>query len=539
MYCTRSRRQHTRACLLKINFSFHSRRTPRLIAFCLFAITAFPSFARSQAEPATDARVEAERLRNSGDFAGAVQVLRAHLATNPDDGDALRLLAETLYWEKNFAESRAVSEQALSLHPDDTALRLQYARMLIETGFPARAREVLARVNSASTNGRADAILATLAYWNGDLVEASRLAELSIAAGDTDPAIRRIHADIAVLTAPWLSVIPAYQHDDQPIDRASAAIEAGWFPLASTSVSVRAQALRFQLSDTATRSAEMAEMALSHYVAAARMELALSAGEVMRSFGSSTDVIGGAGVAWRLPAHVRFGVRAQRSPYFETEASLSQSVMTNSGVAYVHLDHPRGWLGEASYQYQRYPDANSITGAYVWLLAPVVHSPELNLRAGYAGSVQTSGSSRFNVVNQNQPFPPGDSRFDLTGSYQPYYTPIDLQSHSAVAAIEAHLSPVVTFNANGSYGFHATEDHPVLVVMTAGTPATSTVQRLSYTRNFNPWNAHASLDLKSGNDVRFVASASMFRTGFYSASAASLSLVYSFAERAVRQAGGY
>ena len=512
----------------------------RLVAFLCFSLLgAFPSLVHPQVQSEPDARVEATRMRDSGDFAGAIGVLRAHLATHPDDGDALRLLAETLYWHKDFAEARGVSERALALHPDDSALRLQYGRMLMETGFPGRAKEVLAGVTSASSGGRSDAILATLAYWDGDLVEADRLAQLSIAAGDNEAAIRRIHADIAVLTAPWLGVTPSYQHDDQPINRGSVAGEAGWFPLASTSISIHAQGLRFQLGDTATRTAEMAEIALSDYVAAAHMELALSAGAVARSFGSSSDITGSAGVAWRLPIHVKFGLRAQRAPYFETEASLSQSVMTNTGVAYGQLDHPRGWLGEAAYQYQRYPDANSVTGGYAWLLAPLVHSSELSLRAGYAGSVQTSSSGRFSLTNPNQPFPPGDSRFDITGSYQPYYTPIDLQTHSAVAALEARLSPVVTFNANGSYAFHATESHPVLLVVTAVSPATSTVQRFSYTRTFNPWNARASLQLKPVNDVRLVASGYWFRTGFYSASAASVSLVYSFAERAIRQAGGY
>jgi Flp pilus assembly protein TadD, contains TPR repeats len=478
-------------------------------------------------------------LRDSGNFAAAVHVLREHLATYPDDGDALRLLAETLYWERNFAEARAVSEHALALHPDDTTLRLQYGRMLIETGFPARAREVLAGLTSASTGGRSDALLATLAYWNGDLVEADRLARLSMAAGDSDPAVRKIHADIAVLTAPWLSMTPSYQHDDQPIDRESVAVEAGWFPIASTSVSIHARGLRFQLGDTATRTAETAEIVLNHYVAAARMELAISAGAVERSFGSSSDVIGSAGVAWRLPMHATFGARAQRAPYFETESSLSQSVVTNTVVAYAHLDHPSGWLGEAAYQYVRYPDANSSTGGYGWLLAPLIHSSTVSFRAGYAGSVQTSASSRFSLTNPNQPFRPGDSRFDLTGSYQPYYTPVDLQSHSGVAFLETHLNPVVTFDASGSYAFQATESHPMLLVVTTGSPSTPTVERLSYTRSFNPWDAHASLQLKTSNDLRLVASGYLFHTGFYSASGASLALVYSFAERAIRQAGGY
>jgi tetratricopeptide (TPR) repeat protein len=526
--------------LPKINFSTQNRRALRFIALWCFAVlSASPSLLRSQEPAAADARVEAVRLRDSGDFAGAVAALRAHLTANPDDGDALRLLAETLYWQKNFIEAREVSERALALHPDDTSLRVQYARMLIETGYRARAREVLVGVTGASTGGRSDAVLATLAYWDGDLVQANRFAQLAIAAGDIDPPIRRIHADIAVLTAPWVAMTPSYQHDDQPIDRESVAMEAGWFPLASTSVSIHAQGLRFQLGDTATRTAEVAELAVSHYVAPARMELAASAGAVTRSFGSSSDVIGSAGIAWRLPIHVKFGVRAERAPYFETESSLSQAVMTNTGVAYAHLDNPRGWLGEAAYQYRRFPDANSSTGGYVWLLAPVVHSPELSVRAGYAGSVQTSASSRFSLTNSNQPFLPGNEQFDLTGSYQPYYTPIDLQSHSVLAAVELDPDPIVTFNANASYAVHATESHPVLVVVTTGTPATSAVERLFYTRNFNPWDAHASLQLKPGNDVRIVASGYVFRTGFYSATGASVALVYSFAERAIRLAGGY
>ncbi len=541
MYCSPySYRQHRRTYLLKITAFPDGWYALRQVAFlCFVAMAISPRWLYSQEHPADDARVEATHLRDSGDFAGAVGVLRAHLAAHADDGDALRLLAETLYWQKDLSGARQISERGLVLHPEDTELRLQYGRMLVETGFSARAKEVLATVNPASNRGRSDGILATLAYWNGDFVEANRLAISAIAAGDSDPAIRRIHVDIAVLTAPWGSVTPFYQHDDQPIDRTSVAAEAGWFPLASTSVSIHARSLRFQLGDTASRTARMGAIALSHYAAAAHVELALSAGAVTRSFGSSSDVTFDAGAAWRLPAHVKFGVRAQRTPYFETETSLSQSVTSNTGIAYAHLDHPRGWLGEAAYQIQRFPDANSVTAGYAWLLAPLVRSPDLSFRAGYAGSVQTSSSSRFSLANPNQPFLPGDARFDLTGSYQPYYTPIDLQSHSAVVAIEARLSPIVTFDANGSYSFRATETHPVLLTVVTTSPATTAVQRFSYERTFNPWNARASLQVKPGNDVKVVASGYLFRTGFYGASAASVSLVYSFSERAIRMAGGY
>ncbi len=546
MYCCPCRLPHLPAAqLLKtISFPPHVRRARTVVLYVawLVALIGLPVTIKAQQHTAPDARAQAVIRRDSGDLRGAAALLRAHLEAHPDDGDALRLLAETLYQLKDFSGARRASERGLIMHPEDTELRLQYAQMLIETGFATRAREVLGPAGSESqaTRGRANAILGTLAYWEGDLAGANTLTASAIGAGDRDPAIKRIHADIAVLTAPWISVTPGYQHDDQPVDRTSLAARAGWFPLASTSVTVHAEGLRFQLSDTASRTASVADITLSHYAAAARTDLTLSAGATARSFGSSSDAIGTASVAVRLPAHVKLGARVDRSPYFETEASLSEAVMTNTGIAYAHLDHPAGWIGEAAFQIRKYPDSNTLTNSYVWLLAPLLHSPMITLRGGYSGSLQNSSESRFTLANSSQAYLPGDARFDLTGRYRPYYTPIDLQTHSAIGSLEAHLNSTVSFSANGSYSFRATESHPALVaVTTLSSPAATTIQQISYARTFNPWTAHASLQMRPSADVSIIADGNLFRTGFYSASGASLSFVYRFASRAITKAGGY
>lgn len=503
------------------------------------SIAVRPTTLIAQAQAEVDQRAEAVRLRDSGDLAAAANLLRSHLASHPDDGDALRLLAQTLYWMKDFAGARVVSEQALKAHPEDTELRLQYALMLIETGSGNRAREVLRPVGSPATGGRADAILGTLDYWEGDWAGADRHLSSAIASGDTDPAIRRIHTDIAVLTAPWLRIEPVYQHDDQPINRKGASAEAGWFPLPSTSVSLSGHGMQIDLGDTATRTVSQAELEVSHYAASARAEITAGVGGVTRSFGSSSDVIGNAGIAFRLPNHLKIGGRASRSAYLATEASLSQSVMTNTAIGYLRLDHPTGWLGEMAYQLQRFPDSNNSTSAYLWIVAPVVHSAPLDLRVGYSGAMQNSSESRFSLAHPTQPYLPGDARFDLSGSYQPYYTPIDLQSHSVISAMTARLSPAATFNAGGSYAFRATESSPVLLAISTTAPVTTTVQRFSYTRHFNPWNAHASFAVNATNDVSLIANGEVFRTGFYAASSASVALVYRFANRAIQKAGGY
>lgn len=502
------------------------------------AILASPRASAAQ-ERTLDARAQAIRLRDAGDFKAAIAVLRAHLATHPGDGDALRLLAQLLYWTKDFAGARATSEQALTIHPEDTELRLQYAQMLIETWSGHRAREVLAPVISSATGGRADAILGTLDYWEGDLNGADKHFRSAIAAGNADPAVRRMHADIAVLTAPWIRIAPSYEHDDQPIDRKGAHAEIGWFPIPSTSLSLSGDGMQLDAADTVSRTVSQAELGMRHYAAAAHADIQLGIGGVKRSFGAGSDMIGDIGVAVHLPQHFVLGVNASRSAYLATEASLSQAVMTNKAMAYLRFQHPAGWLGETAYRLERFPDSNNLTSAYAWLLAPLVHSSQLNLGLGYAGSLQNSSESRFALAHPTQPFPPGDPRFDLEGRYQPYYTPIDIQSHSVIGAVSAHPSPATTFNAGGSYAFYATESAPVFMPVSTTAPAAVSVQRLSFTRHFNPWTAHASFTANATADVAFTANAEVFGTAFYMATSASVGLTYRLASRAIRRAGGY
>ena len=120
-----------------------------------------------QTEPASPVAT-AGQLRDSGRFAEAIGMLRRHRALHPDDGDAIRMLAQTLYWVKDKSAARALYDSGLVLHPVDTALRLQYARMLMETGGPAQSRIILdPLVTGSPPNPQALEMLGTIAYWQG------------------------------------------------------------------------------------------------------------------------------------------------------------------------------------------------------------------------------------------------------------------------------------------------------------------------------------------------------------------------------------
>src|SRR5207249_2198397 len=143
---------------------------------------------------------------------------------------------------------------------------------------------------------------------------------------------------------------------------------------------------------------------------------------------------GRAVVGLRLPDHFTVRLRGERAPYLYTEASLSTVVMTASGIVLATWSDPRGWLGEASYQLHRFPDANTVNTAYVWILAPVSHAKSGELQIGYSGAFQNASASRFVLAKPGQPFTPGDPRFDASGRYVPYYTPENQIAQAELAA---------------------------------------------------------------------------------------------------------
>src|SRR6266566_9167391 len=124
---------------------------------CLAVVLCISPVSAASQVDTQGALVEAQRLRDAGDFAAAAKLLRVQIAQKPDDGEAARLLAQTLYWLKDIAGAHAIYDTAILRHPEDTTLRLQYARMLAETGEKARARELLTPLLSISaTRGEAE-----------------------------------------------------------------------------------------------------------------------------------------------------------------------------------------------------------------------------------------------------------------------------------------------------------------------------------------------------------------------------------------------
>lgn len=474
--------------------------------------------------PTPDALAESHRLRDAGDFAAAAQLLRAQLAQQPNNGDVARLLAQTLYWLQDLEGARAVYDAALVRHPQDTALRLQYGRMLAETGQRARARELVTPLQAMPTpQAEASALLGTLAYWEGDLTTAQRLFEAALRANPALAEARRQLQEILSVSAPWIRVSSGLGHDDQPLDRVAVGVEAGWFATPLMPVTVRVEPRRYRLGDSTTRRLWDGEVAVAHFAPALRLETELAGGVVQRSDRvEALDWKGRGALGVRLPQHLTLRVRAERTPYLYTTASLDTPVVVHTATGLLHWQDPRGWLGEAAYQQQRYPDDNMIRTAYAWQLAPLVYQRTAELQVGYAFAAEHADESRFVLALPAQPYPPGNPRFSTTGRYEPYYTPSHVVTHSAIAAVTVRPFGSTTLRLGGAYAFRATEDASAFVV------SANQVQRSVTSRAFSTWNARSAIEIALGDGATLSATGELGRTAFYQWSAAGLQVTYRF-----------
>lgn len=449
-------------------------------------------------------------------------MLDEQLQQNPDDAEAARLRAQTLYWMKDLDRARIGYAAALERHPADERLRVEYARMLAETGDRRAAKGLLQALRrSGQASAEADTLLGTISYWEGDLTGAERLF---LEALQKEPAqreaARQLH-EIETASAPWLRLAPTISHDDQPLDRAGVAIEAGWFLSPLLSLAVRSQPDRY--STETGRTFWSNEVEVSHFAPAARLETLLAAG-VFRRPGDETDFdwTGRAAVGFRIGGGVTVRGRVERAAYLYTVASLAIPVMTQTATGTLQWTRPAGWLGEAGVQRQRFPDANVVRSAYGWLLAPLVRGEAGRLQAGYAVAGADADEDRFVLARPQQPVPPSDPSFDVAGIYRPYYTPARMVTHSVIAAVTAGKTIGPVLRAGGSYGLRAREDATTL--QPVGDQLVATVGRRSY----RPWTIRGSLEIPASASLVLKLAGEAGRTAFYRWRTVGFEMVYRF-----------
>ena len=497
--------------------------TGTLLVLCAVVLAA-PAAAQTPDNP--DPVAEAERLRAARDFAGAARVLRRHVAQYADDVDAARLHAQSLYWAGDTAAARQAYETAIHRHPGHEGLRVDFGRMLLETGRYRRMHEVLApTLAPPRPAAEAQTLVGTAAYWQGDYPTAIRAFESALRADPSRSDARNQLLEIASLTAPWFRLAIGGSRDDQPLDRGVVGAEAGWNVSPLTAFTARYQSGRIASGDSVWLTTMAGELGFSHYSPSSRLELEAAGGFAQRGRERTVQWTGRGGAGLRLPNRVTLRARGERFVSIQTLASLDTAIMGHAGAALVEWNTPRGWLAEAGLRREWYADANAISAAHAWLLAPIIAGPALTMQAGYGANAQSADESRYVA--------------DATtgGRYTPYYTPLELRSHSLLGAVQLRLTRRALFRANGSFGVRADEvdpaapggsdpigGPPIIGLPGGGGGGGGEAGR----RSFNPWTGRGSLEFSPTADLEVSLGAEAMHTAFYTNTSASTRITWRF-----------
>lgn len=307
---------------------------------------------------------------------------------------------------------------------------------------------------------------------------------------------------------PWLRADGSLSDDDQPLRRYSAALEGGLRLRPGLFAELRAGLRRL--------GAEVAEETLTSARATVRgrwdllnLEGAAWGGGFRRDGAVGGDWTGGGALAVRGPGGVVVRGEVERSPYLRTAASLERSIPVVSVGGTVGRPDAGGWAGAVRYREERFEDGNRVEAAAGWFLAPVVRDSVGTFRVGY----------RFRAADaEESAFVPADPlRLDregrVAGRYSPVYTPRQLRSHSVLAEVRHEREGAFRLVMEGSLGFAAREDAPLLFPAVPGAPGSGV--DLQFTRrDFTPWHVAGDFELSLSPGVVLSVSAGYRRTAF-------------------------
>jgi len=478
-----------------------------------------------------DTIAEARRLRDANDFAGAAALMRPYVESHPDDSGSARFAALMAYWSKDQAGANAVYARAIADHPRDADLRLEYSRFLVETGNASRARVVLdpfVTTDSVSFSlqqvARARTLLGTADYWRGDFTGARNefCAALALDSSVTDA--RRQLLEIETATAPWVRVSTDVWDDDQPLRYATFNAEGGWFINPLTPLGVRARSSVYDVDGT-SEAMLAAEASFTSYFPSTHLDLVAGAGVVDRSFGEPLDWTARITLGARLPRTVILEAKYARTPYTNTVRSLDSEVMVQTLEANVRWGSTRKWNGQLGARHEIYPDDNSVSSGFGWILAPISSREAASLHIGYGFTAQSAAESRF-LPQGDVNVRPGEPPAMVPGEYNPYYTPNNLRVHSALANASVRPTSQLRIEAGGRYALSAQEDAPVLYAV--ATPPSATVERTFYERSFKPWSARGSIDWNATRAVRISLGGEHGREAYYQYTSGRIELTYTF-----------
>jgi len=393
-------------------------------------------------------------LRNEGKMGQAFRLAKKYYKNHSTDLNARWLFAQVSYFNNRFGKSKSLYEMTIRSAPKNLYLQLDYGKMLVNIGEFEKAKPYLKTyLDYEPGNSQVFASLAKIDYWQGDYNAALKKIEKAQPSESESRDIHMLCENILIAKSPWINITEGYLTDDQPLQTYTTQIQGGMFlhPLSFLHFDLEVPVFR---KESATYSAFWFQAGNKSIIGKAGINIDAGIGMIKFPVGNNFNWTGNLSFEKKLFRHLKITLNAERSPYFYTVRSIDTAIIENRYAAKVRWEKFRSWSGEIAFDFHRFPfDKNNLYTLYGWVFTPPLRLSVFEFRIGY--SFNHSTTDKLNFVPEKtlaEILANYDASEPIKGIYDPYFTPRDQVSHSAIIGIGIFPWKPVDLSVNASFG---------------------------------------------------------------------------------------
>ncbi len=510
-------------------FAVRAKELKGIVA--LFFLISFVGYANAQNTLVTNTLTKAKQLRNEKKFAEAASVLGNFEKEYPGNVWVEQLYAQTLFWMKDYRQAEVIYKRAIGYHPNNMALKYDYAVMLFaENKLEQAQKHLLAYTRNKKDNAGAEALLGKIFYYQSQFKNAERYLGRALQLNPNDKKTEKLYREVYRIVSPQLSLTAEYLYDDQPLQALGSSLKFQWYI---------SDLLDFDISGNAFNYTDIpnvglistAEIGNRFRFRKAGLELRLAGAWFYANANRTSDWGGTVQLDKKFGKFFSLALEARRTNYTYTVASVSDNLlMMNQLSLGLKAGKTGSWNGMAGARYQFFPDDNYVSAFYAWFLSRPINLSGFKLIFGYAFNYMNSKDDRFEPRLTNVNSGNGNGRNNgnsrsntVEGVYVPYYTPHNQYANSVLVNFNFHVTPHAAFYGHASVGLYSKTYSPGFSLSSSGT-----VEKTFSYQDYTPLDMGLSFQVDISRKAAMSIAYTYLQTYYYNSHNVNFSLRFYF-----------
>ena len=495
----------------------------KLIASYLVVLSLFSSNVFSQSKK-EDTLTIIRKLINEKQYTKAKNLLVNYELSHTDDLETNWLYAQVLHWTNNTDLSEQKFKKAITLSPKNTAIQLDYARMLYESGRFKKALILLTKLKEIDET-KAEALLmeANIYFWNGNLTEAKKIITKIQTIFPEAKITNSLSKNISETSSPYLKTTFEYQSDNQPLKFVSEKVEFGQYHSWLLNPKLEISNYNFNSNKQAT----FGTFSNEFYFSSIGLFTSISGG-LYKNFSNNSDWIGDINFKFKRIKNTTIKLGYNKKPYFGTLVSSTYNLTQNNIFGELDYENNKLFSVHIGYNNQNFNDNNIIQSFSSWALSKPYKLADLTIQFGYGFSYS---DAKANLYTSKQTLTEVLSNFNpntsLEGYYNPYFTPKSQMINAALVLLDYKPTKQFDFAIKANYGFAAKCQNPFAYI-DADTQGNSILTTNFSPTTFNPYEISGTFIYSISSKFQAKITYTHQETFFYNRNNTNLGLNYKF-----------